>query len=149
MFGVLARHRHKMEAARVAQGVDRERHLLLAVRHQRAVFGPIVLQLFARGGLEAHHRPRLAQRPLGPDIITQDTHLPAIVALLEFAQYHHRVPHSGRQQSIDLRLIRVQFALSRRRPPSRRCSAALARPAHRARMNPQLRRHVLDVDPLP
>ena len=73
MFGVLARHRHKMEAARVAQGVDREMHLLLAARHQRAVFGPIVLQLFARGGLEAHRRPRLAQWPLGPDVIAQDT----------------------------------------------------------------------------
>jgi hypothetical protein len=138
MFGVLARHRHKMEAARVAQGVDREMHLLLAARHQRAVFGPIVLQLFARCGLEAHRRPRLAQWPLGPDVIAQDTHLPAIAAPLEFAQYHHRVPHSGRQQSIDLRLIRVQFAfaVSRRRPPSRRCSAALARPAHRAWITP-------------
>ena len=150
LFGVLARHRHKMEAARVAEGVDREMHFLLAARHQRSVFGPIVLQLFARGGLEAHRRPRLAQWPLGPDVIAQDTHLPAIAALLlQFAQYHHRVPHSGRQQSIDLRLIRVQFAVSRCRPPSRRCCAALARPAHRARMNPQLRRHVLDVDPLP
>jgi hypothetical protein len=68
----------EMKAARIAQGVDREMHLLLAAGQQRAVFSPVVLQLLARRGLEAHRRPRLAQRSLGPDVIAQDARLPAV-----------------------------------------------------------------------
>src|ERR1700674_6040196 len=62
MFGVLAGHSHEMKAARIAQGVDREMHFLRPTGQQRAVFSPVVLQLLAGRGLEAHRRPRLARR---------------------------------------------------------------------------------------
>jgi hypothetical protein len=110
-------------------------HFLHAAVHLRAVLRPIVLQLLARCGLEAHRRPRLTQRPLGPDVIAQDARLPTVTLFLDLAQNHRRVPHPGRQQPINLRLIAVQFAGPCHRPPSRRCIATLARSAHRSRMN--------------
>ena len=72
-------------------------HLLHSAIHQGAVLRPIVLQLLARCGLEAYRRPRLAQRPLGPDVIAQNARLPLITLRLDLAQNHCRIPHPGRQ----------------------------------------------------
>src|SRR5712691_9129515 len=120
VFGVLAGHRHEMKPARVAQGVDREMHLLRAASQQRAVFSPVVLQLLARRGLETHRRPRLAQRPLGPDVTAQDARLPAVTLLLELAQNYRSVPYARCQQPIDHRFVPIQLALAGSGPLTRR-----------------------------
>ena len=124
VFGVLAGHRYEMKAARIAQGVDREMHFLRAAGRQRAVFSPVVLQLLARRGLEAHRRPRLAQRSLGPDVIAQDARLPAVTLLLDLAQNYRCVPHSRGQQPIDHRFVPIQLALAGSGPLTRRRTAS-------------------------
>src|SRR5271155_3345082 len=120
VFSILAGHRHEMKAARVTQSVDREMHFLRPTGQQRAVFSPVVLQLLARRGLEAHRCSRLAQRSLGPDVIAQDARLPAVTLLLDLAQNYRRVPHSCCQQPIDYRFVPIQLALASRGPLTRR-----------------------------
>jgi hypothetical protein len=107
--------------------------------------GPVRLELPPGLHLEAHRRPARPERPLRPDVVSQDR-APGRVALgLELAPDHHGVPHPLGEELIHDGPVRIQHAAAPAPSPPRG-PTALQSPPDSLRMHSQLLGDVTEVD---
>lgn len=113
VLGILAGRRPGMEAPRIAQRVDRKIDLAALAGDDRLDFAPVVLELEAGLGLEAHGLLARPQRSLGLDVHAYDGAAAGVALLTDQLEDHLGVPDIVGQQLIDAWLVEVQLADSR------------------------------------